>query len=143
MGDLAHAQRIMGALRQLGVKFYLDDFGTGYSSFSYLKRLPIDGLKIDRSFIRDIVEDADSRAIAQVIISLAQVLNLEIVAEGVETADQWRLLLGMQNSHDMLIQGYLVSKPLPADRFQQLLQQGKFSLHEKRCLIAHKPQRPA
>jgi len=63
-----------------------------------------------------------------VMISLAQVLNLEIVAEGVETDDQWRLLRGMENSHNMLIQGYLFSRPLPADRFQQLLQQGKLNL---------------
>jgi diguanylate cyclase (GGDEF)-like protein/PAS domain S-box-containing protein len=121
MGDLANAQRIMGALRRQGIKFYLDDFGTGYSSLSYLKRLPIDGLKIDRSFIKDIVEDSDSEAIAAAIISLAKTLNLSIVAEGVETDEQWRVLHGMS---DMLIQGYLASRPLPADRFEVLIQQG-------------------
>lgn len=124
MGDLANAQRIMGALRQLGIKFYLDDFGTGYSSLSYLKRLPIDGLKIDRSFIKDIVEDPDSKAIAAVIASLANTLNLAIVAEGVETAQQWQVLHEMS---DMLIQGYLVSRPVPADEFGQLLQRGSLS----------------
>jgi EAL domain-containing protein (putative c-di-GMP-specific phosphodiesterase class I) len=111
----------MGALRRQGIKFYLDDFGTGYSSLSYLKRLPIDGLKIDRSFIKDIVEDSDSEAIAAAIISLAKTLNLSIVAEGVETDEQWRVLHGMS---DMLIQGYLASRPLPADRFEVLIQQG-------------------
>lgn len=121
MGDLANAQRIMGALRQLGIKFYLDDFGTGYSSLSYLKRLPIDGLKIDRSFIKDIVFDPDSKAITAAIVSLAKTLNLSIVAEGVETALQWRVLHEMS---EMLVQGYLVSRPVPADRFELLLQRG-------------------
>ncbi len=121
MGDLAKAQRIMGALRQLGTKFYLDDFGTGYSSLAYLKRLPIDGLKIDRSFIKDIVEDSDSKAIAAVIASLASTLNLAIVAEGVETEEQRRLLLGMD---EMLIQGYLASRPVPAEQFELLLRRG-------------------
>ena len=126
MGDLAKAQQIMGALRQLGVKFYLDDFGTGYSSLAHLKRLPIDGLKIDRSFIRDLVEDGESKAITKVIISLAEALNLAIVAEGVETNEQWRQLFKMKGCDNMLIQGYLVSQPLPADQFELLLQQGRF-----------------
>ncbi|MFH0781728.1 MAG: EAL domain-containing protein [Pseudomonadota bacterium] len=130
MGDLAKAQRIMGDLRQLGIKFYLDDFGTGYSSLSYLKRLPIDGLKIDRSFIRDIAQDADSKAIAKVIVSLAEALNLAIVAEGVETAEQWRLLREMNGLNTLLIQGYIVSRPVPADRFELLLQKGRFNWNE-------------
>jgi EAL domain-containing protein (putative c-di-GMP-specific phosphodiesterase class I) len=122
MGDLANAQRIMGALRDLGVRFYLDDFGTGYSSLSYLKRLPIDGLKIDRSFIRDLVADSDSKAIAAVVVSLARVLGLGIVAEGVETGEQWQVLHDMG---DMLIQGYLASRPVPAEQFELLLMQGR------------------
>jgi diguanylate cyclase (GGDEF)-like protein/PAS domain S-box-containing protein len=122
MGDLANAQRIMGALRDLGTKFYLDDFGTGYSSLSYLKRLPIDGVKIDRSFIRDMVADSDSKAIAAVVVSLARVLGLAIVAEGVETEEQWKVL---HNMGDMLIQGYLASRPVPAEQFELLLMRGK------------------
>jgi diguanylate cyclase (GGDEF)-like protein/PAS domain S-box-containing protein len=121
MGDLAQAQQIMGDLQRLGLRFYLDDFGTGYSSLSYLKRLPIDGLKIDRSFIKDIVEDSDSNAIAAAITSLANTLHLEIVAEGVETVEQWRILHDMS---DMLIQGYLVSRPVPAGTFEELLRKG-------------------
>lgn len=127
MGDLTSAQQIMGALRELGVKFYLDDFGTGYSSLAYLKRLPIDGLKIDRSFVKDIVEDPESEAIAAVITSLANTLNLQIVAEGVETIEQWKMLHGMS---EMLIQGYLVSKPVPADKFELLLKEGDILWHE-------------
>lgn len=122
MGDIDHARRVMGDLRQLGMKFYLDDFGTGYSSLSYLKRLPIDGLKIDYSFIRDIVEDDETYAIVSVIVSLAKILDLTIVAEGVETDAQWQVLNGMGN---ILIQGFLASPPLPAGEFQQLLKKGR------------------
>lgn len=127
MGDLVKAQRVMGALQQLGIKFYLDDFGTGYSSLSYLKKLPIDGLKIDRSFIRDIVEDSDSEAIAAVITSLANTLSLELVAEGVETIEQWEMLHGMG---EMLIQGYLVSRPVPPSQFETLLRGGDILWHK-------------
>ncbi len=130
MGDLAKAQRIMGALRQLGIKFYLDDFGTGYSSLSYLKRLPIDGLKIDRSFIRDLVQDADSRAIVKVIVSLAEALNLAIVAEGVETDGQRQQLLAINGLKNMVLQGYLVSRPVPAEEFSTLLQRGPLLWNE-------------
>ena len=118
MGDLGRAQRIMGALRQAGIRFYLDDFGTGYSSLAHLKRLPIDGLKIDRSFIRDLEEDADSRAIARMVVSLAETLGLAIVAEGVETSGQRRLLEAMDSRGSMLLQGYLFGKPMP---FEALL----------------------
>ena len=110
-------------MRDLGGKFYLDDFGTGYSSLSYLKRLPLDGLKIDRSFIRDIETDADSRAIAAAIVSLAETLNLAIVAEGVETEEQLAILRGM--SGNLIIQGYLASPPVPADRFEAFLRSGQ------------------
>jgi len=119
MGDVTNAQRTMGALRELGIKFYLDDFGTGYSSLSYLKKLPVDGLKIDRSFIKDIVKDGDSAAIAAMIVSLAKSLKLAIIAEGVETDAQWQVLHKMA---DMLIQGKLISPPVPAEQFELLLQ---------------------
>lgn len=122
MEDIVKAQQTLEELRLLGGRFYLDDFGTGYSSLSYLKRLPLDGLKIDRSFIRDLEHDADSQAIAAVIVSLATTLNLSIVAEGVETVEQLALLRGM--SERMIIQGYLASRPLPADQLTRLLQEG-------------------
>ena len=123
MDDIVKAQRILEELRAMGGKFYLDDFGTGYSSLSYLKRLPLDGLKIDRSFIRDIEADTDSRAIAAAIVSLAETLNLAVVAEGVETDAQLAILRGMSCS--MLIQGYLACPPVPADRFTALLERGE------------------
>lgn len=122
MGNIGKARKILNELREEGCKFYLDDFGTGYSSLSYLKRLPIDGLKIDRSFIREINTDSDSKAITSAIVSLAKTLNLAIVAEGVETEAQLGVLSDMS---DMLIQGYLASPPVPASDFEMFLQQGR------------------
>lgn len=122
MADIVKAKTILEELRLLGGRFYLDDFGTGYSSLSYLKRLPLDGLKIDRSFIRDLEHDSDSQAIAAAIVSLAEALNLGIVAEGVETVEQLALLRGM--SDRMIVQGYLASRPLPPDQLTRLLQEG-------------------
>lgn len=118
MGDVAKAESTLLALREAGGAFFLDDFGTGYSSLSYLKRLPIDGLKIDRSFVRDITEDSDSRAIVTAIVSLARTLNLGLVAEGVETEAQRSLLASMG---PIVLQGYLASPPVPAADFEALL----------------------
>lgn len=121
MGDVAKAEATLNSLRAAGGTFFLDDFGTGYSSLSYLKRLPIDGLKIDRSFIRDITEDQDSLAIVTAIVSMARTLNLRIVAEGVETEAQRRILAGLG---PMSMQGYLASRPVPAAECEKLLARG-------------------
>ena len=101
----------------------IDDFGTGYSSLSYLKRFPIDKLKIDQSLIRDIVEDANDRAIAEAIISLAHVLRLPVVAEGVEKPDQLDVLSGKGCD---LVQGYHFSRPVEAETFASLVWQQVF-----------------
>lgn len=121
MGDVARAEATLNSLREAGGTFYLDDFGTGYSSLSYLKRLPIDGLKIDRSFVGDITEDQDSLAIVTAIVSMARTLNLRIVAEGVETEAQRRILAGLG---PMTMQGYLASRPLPAAECEKLFARG-------------------
>ena len=107
----------MTLLKSHGLHFSLDDFGTGSSSLSYLKRLPLDQLKIDRSFVQDILEDIGSRAIAQSVISLGRALGLAVIAEGVETTEQRDLLTG-HGCHSF--QGYLYSRPLPLDDFQRL-----------------------
>ncbi len=108
----------MTEIKANGIGLSLDDFGTGYSSLSYLKRLPLDQLKIDRSFVRDIVEDLSSRAIAQSVISLGQVMNRSVIAEGVETEQQLDCLTGL-GCH--AFQGFLFGTPLPLEDFELLI----------------------
>ena len=103
----------------MGVRFSMDDFGTGYSSLSSLKKLPFDQIKIDQSFIRDILTCSDDVVIVQTIISMAKNIGVEVVAEGVET-EQQRLLLSELGCQ--LCQGYLYSKPLPINAFEAFLE---------------------
>lgn len=112
---------ILTALRDLGVRIAIDDFGTGYSSLSYLQRFPIDTLKIDRSFVKDVMVDSESAAITHSIVHLAHSLGLETVAEGVEGADQEAYLRKLNCTY---VQGYYYSKPLPVDEMTVMLQQG-------------------
>jgi diguanylate cyclase (GGDEF)-like protein/PAS domain S-box-containing protein len=108
----------MAELKSHGLSFSLDDFGTGYSSLAYLKLLPLDELKIDRAFVRDMLMDAGSGAIAQAILSLGRAMNLSVIAEGVETKEQRGFLVGL-GCH--CFQGFLFSRPLPLDEFEQFL----------------------
>lgn len=116
--NIESAIATMSALKEIGVRFSLDDFGTGYSSLQYLKRLPIDQIKIDRSFIRDIATDSSDKAIVCAIIAMAQSLEMDVIAEGVETEDQRQFLLGRGCTH---YQGYLFGKPVPIDQCEALL----------------------
>lgn len=110
--------RILEELRSLGVNIAMDDFGTGYSSLNYLMKLPIDSLKIDKSFIDNINESNNKELIMDTIIKLAHSLNLEVIAEGVETQDQLNVLKKMSCNK---IQGYLFSRPLPKDEMEEFL----------------------
>ena len=114
MKDLAATLKMMEQLRVLGIRFSIDDFGTGYSSLAHLKRLPVDEVKIDRSFIKELEAQRDDDVIVRSTINLGHALNLKVVAEGVEEASSWAALgrLGCD-----LIQGYYVSKPLPMTEF--------------------------
>jgi EAL domain-containing protein (putative c-di-GMP-specific phosphodiesterase class I) len=108
----------MNVLKACGISLSLDDFGTGYSSLAYLRRLPVDQLKIDSSFVREMLVDSRSGAIAQTIVSLGDAMGLNVIAEGVETVEQLDYLdqLGCH-----CFQGYLISQPLPLDEFEPLL----------------------
>ncbi len=112
MEDMQHSVTSLQAIRAMGVHVTIDDFGTGFSSLSYLSRLPVDKLKIDRTFIHDMSDGPQGLALVHTIISLAHALNLEVVAEGVETKEQSRLLR-LLNCDEM--QGFLFSRPLPVD----------------------------
>jgi diguanylate cyclase (GGDEF)-like protein/PAS domain S-box-containing protein len=118
MENIEKTKRILADIKMLGIRLAIDDFGTGYSSLGYLKRFPIDTLKIDRSFIREVTTDANDRAITNAVIALADTMNLEVVAEGIETAEQLRFL---QESGCRLGQGFLFSRPRPAEEVEDLL----------------------
>lgn len=114
---LASIQKL-NSLNNLGIEIAIDDFGTGYSSLAYLKKLPLDKLKIDRSFIKDIPTDEDDKAISKAIIALAQSLNLKLIAEGVEIEEQEKFL---QENGCNFIQGFLYAKPMPATDITEIL----------------------
>ena len=109
--ELAGASRVLDACRGFGVLFALDDFGTGFSSLTYLRRLPVDQLKIDQSFVRDMLEDPDDLAIIEAVLGLASAFHRQVIAEGVETVAQGELLLRLGCE---LAQGYAIARPMPA-----------------------------
>ena len=109
-------------LKRLGIRISLDDFGTGHSSLSYLKRFPIDTLKIDQSFVRDIATDRDTAAIVMAIIAMAHTLRLKVVAEGVEQESQAEFL--HRHACDQM-QGFLLKRPVPAAEFVEFVRSGK------------------
>ena len=117
LNDPTEVRSTLQRLHQMGISIAIDDFGTGYSSLSYLARFPVNVLKIDRSFIRELTSNQDSAALVQAIVSLARGLNMSLVAEGVETAAQRDALIALGCE---LAQGFLYSKPVPMDQFEQL-----------------------
>lgn len=117
--------KILNELTDMGIKTSIDDFGTGYSSLGSLKQFPIDTLKIDRSFVKEITLDSNVETIVKAIIAMAHSLNMKVVAEGVETKEQRDFLLS--NNCDEL-QGYLFSPPVPEDKFAELLEKGMYSI---------------
>jgi len=119
MHDVLHVSKVLTALRSIGVRVAIDDFGTGYSSLAYLRSLPIDTLKIDRSFVRDVTTNRDSAAIAAAIIAMSKSLRLHVVAEGVETEEQLQFLADQRCEE---AQGFLISRPLAIADFARWLE---------------------
>ena len=115
MEDVRHSIESLQEIRAMGVTVAIDDFGTGFSSLSYLSKLPVDTLKIDRSFVADMTAGPEGLALVSTIINLAHPLTLKVVAEGVETEEQSRLLR-LVNCDEM--QGFLFSKPVPGEIFE-------------------------
>jgi EAL domain-containing protein (putative c-di-GMP-specific phosphodiesterase class I) len=118
MQNVERGIKLLDAIQSRGVRLAIDDFGTGYSSMSLMKQFPIDTIKIDRSFVRDLAENEEDRAIATAIISMGKALGLTVVAEGVETSEQDAFL--RRHECDEL-QGYLFSRPVPAGEIPPLL----------------------
>lgn len=126
--DYERTIEILNSIRELGVQISMDDFGTGYSSLSYLQKLPLNTLKIDRAFIKDITDQGENGEIARAIIALSESLNLHIIAEGIETEGQY---IYLRNEGADEIQGFYFSKPLPVHEFEVLLKKrGKTTLGE-------------
>ena len=122
MQDVEANIRKLHAIREMGVEVAIDDFGTGYSSLSYIAKLPINSLKIDRAFIINMTSSADDLSIVSAIISLAHSLNLRVIAEGVETNEQAKLLRLLKCDE---IQGFLFSPGVPAEQIEEFLRNKK------------------
>jgi PAS domain S-box-containing protein/diguanylate cyclase (GGDEF)-like protein len=121
MADADKSCALLAQLKAMGIRLAIDDFGTGYSNLNYLKRFPVDKLKIDRSFVADLLDSGDDLAISRAVIAMAHGLRLTVVAEGVETAGQLALLA--EQGCDIM-QGYYFSRPMPAEEFGRMLREG-------------------
>jgi diguanylate cyclase (GGDEF)-like protein len=139
MGDTATSVKALAELKELGVSLSIDDFGTGYSSLSYLSRFPLDELKIDRSFVIAASSSKEDASLVKAIMAMSRGLGLDTVVEGVETLEQYEFITG-QGAH--VIQGYLFSKPVPAEEFASLLSPWHFSdqIHELEDAVASRAE---
>jgi diguanylate cyclase (GGDEF)-like protein len=133
MSHRGNAVAVIESLKSIGVQIALDDFGTGYSSLAYLKRFPIDSIKIDRSFIQDIPADSDDKKITRAIIAMAHSMRLKVVAEGVETAAQLSFL---RSQCCDAVQGYFLHRPLPDDAVAELLDLNRQGLAARSAVLA-------
>jgi EAL domain-containing protein (putative c-di-GMP-specific phosphodiesterase class I) len=140
MRNVSRAVKMLDAIKGRGIHLAIDDFGTGYSSMSLMKQFPIDTIKIDRSFIRDLTEGAGDQAIAQAIINMGKALGMTVVAEGVETAEQETFL--RDHACDEM-QGFLFSKPIPPEQMADLLRSRQISSLQVSSLQVSPPLQPA
>jgi EAL domain-containing protein (putative c-di-GMP-specific phosphodiesterase class I) len=137
MRDPEMSLSVLQKLHQLGVRISIDDFGTGYSSLLYLKRLPARELKIDRGFVRDLFQGNEDAAIISAIVALGRTLNLEIVAEGVETLEQQHFLTGLGCN---ALQGFLLGRPMPANDFIAAIAKGRSAMEQQEEDRQHRPK---
>jgi EAL domain-containing protein (putative c-di-GMP-specific phosphodiesterase class I) len=119
--DFRHSARMLRKIKDMGIKVSVDDFGTGYSSLSYLKHLPVDRIKIDRSFVTDIAQNKRDKAIVAAIVDLAEHLLIEVIAEGIENEEQ---LHAVEQCRCRAIQGFYYSRPLSCGDFQRYMMTG-------------------
>jgi len=134
--NIEAAVGLLTQLRNLGVQLSIDDFGTGYSSLSYLQRFPIDTLKIDRSFVTQMMENEENLAIVRTIVALARNLGMDVVAEGVETEDQLKLLRKLECENG---QGYLFSSPLGDGQVDQFIANNTLDLFVSKGQVMEEP----
>ena len=134
MKDAARFIEVIAYVRALGISVAIDDFGTGYSSLAYLKRFQVSKLKVDRSFVKDIPDDEEDRAIAEAIVRMGQSLKLKVIAEGVETPAQMDFLAGI-GCHE--VQGFLFSRPLEADAMTRRLVQTRSGVTPTEVSLPH------
>ena len=132
LNDLHKTSKVIKACQALGVQFALDDFGTGYSSLSYLRHLPVQTLKIDQSFVRDMLEDENDLAIVRSVIGLAEFFNRQVIAEGVESIEHGNAL---RNMGCALLQGYAIAKPMPAKAFEHWLKHWQMPIEWQQTVI--------
>jgi EAL domain-containing protein (putative c-di-GMP-specific phosphodiesterase class I) len=130
MENLSRSRRILDQLAEAGVRLVIDDFGTGYSSLARLRQLPIEAIKVDRSFIENICEDERDFSLVMAIVAMARNLGLQVVAEGVETLDQLKALNGLEHMpapafHCDRVQGFLFSKPVDGDELARLFKRSE------------------
>jgi diguanylate cyclase (GGDEF)-like protein len=137
MHNIDRAAKLLGEIKRRGVRLAIDDFGTGYSSMSLMKKFPIDTIKIDRSFVRDLAESAEDRAITTAIIDMGKALGLKVVAEGVETREQEKFLRDQACDE---VQGYLFSKPLPPEDIPMLFVSDAPTLQPQIPLVSSVPR---
>ena len=116
INDMRRMKEILSSIRELGVRIALDDFGAGYSSLNYIREIPLDVIKVDRSFIKGLTKDEYSQSFIKMVAKLAEAIDVSICLEGIETREQYKVLEGMKVR---LVQGYYFDKPLPREEFER------------------------